>query len=521
MPVYLDLGSNDCEQYPKAGDDGVIDLDGSDEVDGLIEQWDILWLNFERLCNEDGSSAGKRAEEGSEEAGTVDLSGDDDIRGQSEVANIFNNLVDLTQPDRSNINDADDDEIGPLRLAGRLDDEISDDAKLQRLEQRHRSILAVTDQLKDLHERLLGAFALAESTSSSTTSSRQAQKLRQRVLSMHARNKELSDETESLRGKLALLSSQMEATKQSLLQRTLEYEKERRLHDSTKAHFNGIEASFQTSLAKGAVEKKELENSLASLKTEFENERSRNGIRDMDEMDQIVRKYRRMSQEHYDLKNKNLALERKDRDLQSRLEREKIRNSELKAQLDESKRASRPVLTEDRHSLATRQSSTTSNVTGIRRPSKTTLPANPLQAARLDPSGNGRNGLNNDRLAPQIRKRPRLTVDAPISQGTAMDALLGAPSRKFSRQKKAEQKPEKRGSFEENNVQVMLRTERSSKKRSAMPGSQNNAYTAPSSFVQDKSGSSSSKPSSSSNSQRRTVVKATAKPKGNIASFFS
>lgn len=510
VPVYVDLGNNDSEQYPKADDGGIIDLDGceSDEVDGLIEKWDIMWSNFERLCNEDRSSDDQRAEDGSV-AGTVDLLGDDEIRGRSEVTSIFNDLIDLTQQN-STINDADDIKTGPVRLTDRLGD-ISDDAKLLRLEEKHKSILAVTVQLKDLHERIMGAFLLAESTPSSTSSGRQAQKLRKRVLSMQAQNRELADETCSLREKVTLLSSKMEATNQNILQRTLELEKEKRLHESTKAHYNGIEESFRTSLAKGAVEKKALENSLASLRTEFENERSRNGLRDMDEMSLMVRKYRKMSQEHYDLQQKNLALERRDRDLQSRLEREKIRYSELKTQLDEWKSASRPALIEDRKKLSTGSSPATRM-----RPAKTSLPANPQnlvtkQSARSMHRLDGRYGLNNDRLAPQMRKRPRLTVDAPSAQGkqrsTAMDALLGAPYRKkFSRQK-----PEKRDSFEGNSVQVMLRTESSSKKRSIMPpGSQNNTQCQPS-----------LKPPSSSNSQRRAVVKVTAKPKGNIATFFS
>ena len=515
MPVYLDLGSNDSELHPKAGDGGIIELDGSDDgVDGLIEKWDVLWSNFERLCNDDISSAGQRAEDDSF-AGPVDLSGVDEIRGRSEVTNIFNDLIDLTQPE-STMNAASSDEIAPKRLTGRLDD-VSDDSKLLKLEEKHRSILAVTDQLKDLHERIIGAFLLIESTSSSTSSGRRAEKLRKRVLSLQARNNELAGETKSLRDKFNLLSSKMETTTQSLLERTLECEKEKRLHESTKAHYKGIEASFRTSLAKGAVEKKELENSLASLRTEFENEKSRNGLRDMDEMSLMVRKYRRMSQEHYDLQQKNLTLERRDRDLQSRLEREKIRYSELTTKLDELKSAPRPVPLEERQSLASASSSTTRM-----RPSKTTLPANPQNLAKqsarsLHRPGDGRHGLKNDRLGPQKRKRPRLTVDAPIAPGkqrsTAMDALLGAPSRKtFLRQK-----PEKRDSFEGHDVQVMLRTESSSKKRSVMPGGQNNSYTAPSSFDHQ----SSSYPPSTSNSQRRAVVKVTAKPKGNIASFFS
>ncbi|KAL7445290.1 hypothetical protein ACHAXM_009764 [Skeletonema potamos] len=238
--------------------------------------------------------------------------------GQREVAAICANFIDLTQDDKHDTGDDDDDV--PLRKVSRKQQQKEkatpppspqEREALQQKEQRTYNILR---RLKQLHSEMI-QFQLDNITRQSSSSSsfsnitmQQTQKLRSKLIKLQSSNANLTFQLQSHQSEIDTLNARMESYQKALTERTVETEKEKRRAENITLEFKLMEQSYEKHVSKSAMEQKALKMDIRRLQDQVTKLTSQSGLQDLQEMEEIRRKYSKMSQDVHLLRSENARL---------------------------------------------------------------------------------------------------------------------------------------------------------------------------------------------------------------------
>lgn len=330
VPVFLDLGNEyDDNGLPtsaaaasagRGADNGVIDLDGNDanDLERLVDEWDELWKELEMLCGCDASTGSKS----SDDDDVIDMTD----RSDRAVADICG-AIDLTQaspPQR--------------RKGGKTSDDASVELQMQQFEANQKRIKKILHRLDCIHGKIMSSQQLSASNNASTRSNaRQIERLRSKVKNIQSTNADLMSQTRSLQAAKEGLSSQLEEMKRAVSERTVEAERTKQQYRTLSTQFKSMEDSYKKYTNKSSLEKSALQEKVHKLQAEYAKLSDKSSYEDMQEMEEVRRRYGKMAQEVHDLKAKKTRMEkelsRKERDWEVRLEKERERCEDLKGRM--------------------------------------------------------------------------------------------------------------------------------------------------------------------------------------------
>jgi len=334
VPVFLDLdndavgtgGGRDggaCVECKE--DDGIINLDGDekqrDALEKLVDEWDDLWRELETLC---GKCRGERVD-GNESDGNsvVDMTD----RSDQVVADICA-TIDLTQTSPRQLTQQ-------VQTQSSTQHEQSLEMQMQQFEEKRGRIPKIMQQLKRLHSQILQSQQFA--SQSPSTSNKRMQRLKTKVTTLQSTNSELASQNKTLQSTNEKLSARLDDMKDKISERTVEAERAKRRYETLSSDFESIESSYQRYMSQSKEEKTMLQQRITKLMAEFKKLSDEAGLEEMRGMEEIRRKYTRMSQDVHDVKAKNAQLEkeclRKERKWMVRVGEEKERCEGLKIQL--------------------------------------------------------------------------------------------------------------------------------------------------------------------------------------------
>ena len=258
----------------------------------------------------------------------------DDFQGTQDVRDICA-TIDLTQsPCRAsstiNLGSDSESEAEPAKphadLTSRVvhaksDVELEDDddlKKAQEIEQQQLRKSRISSLLTRLHEIHTTLMDLAPSNTKS--------QLKSKYLSLQKTNAALQSDLDAFHDIQITLQSQLNQAKQSLLDRNIEAERERRKHHQSDERYARLLEQYSSYQSESKREITGLRQSNLELKRNYDQLKTTSGLEDVGEMREITEKYRKMSQEVYDLKKENRVLKRRIEERERRRnEMEKIR----------------------------------------------------------------------------------------------------------------------------------------------------------------------------------------------------
>jgi regulator of replication initiation timing len=146
------------------------------------------------------------------------------------------------------------------------------------------------------------------SSSSTTITPQQTQKLRSKVIKLQSTNADLTSQLQSHQSEVDTLTTKMESYQKSLTERTVETEREKRKADKLASEFDLMEQSYQKHVSKSSMEQKALKSDIRRLQDQITKLSSQSGLQDLQEMEEIRRKYTKMSQDVHSLRIENTRL---------------------------------------------------------------------------------------------------------------------------------------------------------------------------------------------------------------------
>lgn len=293
--VYVDLEDVDNEA-DEIGDHAAND----EEVEKLKSEYEDIYQELKLLLAfdcEDGIEAGKKRQ----------AVGADDFQGTQDMRDICA-TIDLTQ--------------SPSRFAEKTDSDETEDepdvSKMQKdnLQQQQRQSI-IQQLLKRMHEIHTTLLDLTPSSKS---------QLKSKFLSLKRTTADLQSQIDILSGETNTLQSKLNRAQQSLFDRNIETEREKRLHQDMNHQYTHLLEVHSAHQNKTKREIDALKETNAKLKKECEQLRTVSGLADMQEMEEITEKYRKMSQQLHDVMSENRTLKRRMEERERRRgEMERIR----------------------------------------------------------------------------------------------------------------------------------------------------------------------------------------------------
>eukprot|EP00984_Skeletonema_dohrnii_P001664 scaffold543_cov79-Skeletonema_dohrnii-CCMP3373.AAC.3 len=299
------------------------DHDENDEtLDQLTNEWEKLWKELEALHPDIIISKSNDGDDNSEVDNNDNNSSSAWDNGQREVAAICANFIDLTQ---TNIDDDDDGSAFQVPITSRKrsrtqqDEKISSSSPLeqearQKKEQQTHTILR---RIKQLHCEIMqlqleitkqSSSSAYSSSSTTTITTQQTQKLRSKVIKLQSKNADLTSQLQSHQSEVDTLTTKMESFQKSLTERTVETEREKRKADKLASEFDLMEQSYQKHVTKSSMEQTALKSDIRRLQDQITKLSSQSGLQDLQEMEEIRRKYTKMSQDVHSLRSENMRL---------------------------------------------------------------------------------------------------------------------------------------------------------------------------------------------------------------------
>lgn len=304
--------------------------DYDEKLDQLTDEWDSLWKELETLHPEIVSSDDSKNDDKSKEEDSSSSVWDHGLR---EVAAICANFIDLTQTKSD-----DDDTPSQIPISSRQtprDNQVEQKAQQQREEATH----SILRRLKQLHCEILELqleMRNQQSLSSSCTNitAQQTQKLRSKVIKLQSKNSDLTSQLQSLQSEFDNLEDKMESCRTKLTERTIETEAHKRNADKISSEFNLMEESYQKHVSKSNLEQTALKSDIRRLQDQITKLSSQSGLQDLHEMEEIRRKYSKMSQDVHSLRSENTRLAKRLEDERAVLRRELVREKAKCQQLE-------------------------------------------------------------------------------------------------------------------------------------------------------------------------------------------
>ena len=301
--VYVDLDAEEeSAADEKEGDEN------NAEVDKLQTEWEEVHRELTSLlsCEEvqTNDSSGKHSVDAD------DFQGSQDMRDICATIDLTQSPVTATKRKKSSSgfsSDESDDEPELLK---------STDVNVDKLRnQKQARIQQLLNRMHQIHTTLMD---LAPSSKS---------QLKSKFLSLKRSNADLQSQIDILNGEKNAIQSKLNRANQSLFDRNIETEREKRLHQERNdeyTHLLEVHATYQN---KCKIEIDSLKLSNARLKKECDQLRTVSGLKDVQEMEEITEKYRKMSQQLHDVKNENRVLKRRLEERERRRgEMDRIRN---------------------------------------------------------------------------------------------------------------------------------------------------------------------------------------------------
>lgn len=302
--VYIDL---DAEEESAA--DETKGDENNAEVDELQTEWEEVYRELTSLlsCEEvqtNDSSGGNHSIDAD------DFQGNQDMRDICATIDLTQSPVTATKRKKSSSGfSSDESDDGPELLK-------STDVNVDELHnQKQARIQQLLNRMHQIHTTLMD---LAPSSKS---------QLKSKFLSLKRSNADLQSQIDILNGEKNAIQSKLNRANQSLFDRNIETEREKRLHQERNdeyTHLLEVHATYQN---KCKIEIDSLKLSNARLKKECDQLRTVSGLKDVQEMEEITEKYRKMSQQLHDVKNENRVLKRRIEERERRRgEMDRIRN---------------------------------------------------------------------------------------------------------------------------------------------------------------------------------------------------
>lgn len=339
VPVFLTLdlrsASEDGNSDSSQGVVGKSDQEAKEDTyDNLLREWDLLWWELENLFgyktyrdDEGGTHSGRSGGNSScfPDASIEVIDVDDDDAGEADIANIVR-AADLIQQttirsrvanssniSATGINDTKRDTSNEQSISSDCSDQTNYtqhecDRQQSRVAQKQsrEKMQSILERLKKLHNDIV---KIELPTRSINNSSETLQHLKSKIRNLQSVTFDLRNENQSLQAKTTDLNLEINQAKQDAFNASLEYEREktkleklRSKYEELRSDYRSQQARFQTDIAKLQELNCKLQTRIKSL----ENEASLN---DLEEMEDIRRKYSRMSQELYDARRKNALME--------------------------------------------------------------------------------------------------------------------------------------------------------------------------------------------------------------------
>ena len=285
----------------------VAQLDDYDEkIDQLTDEWDKLWKELETLHPEIiVTSDDSKSDEEHKEDDSWD-------NGQREVAAICANFIDLTQ---TTSDDNQDDSPSQVPISSR---EMSRNKQMNKkaLQQMEQATHTILRRLKQLHCEIMQLQLDIKNQSSSSSSissctnitAQQTQKLRSKVINFQSKNADLTFQLQSRQSEFDDLTDKMETYRRQLTERTVETEMHQRNADKVTSEFKLMEQSYQKHVSKSNLEQNALKSKIRRLQDQITKLSSQSGLQDLQEMEEIRRKYSKMSQDVHSLRSENTRL---------------------------------------------------------------------------------------------------------------------------------------------------------------------------------------------------------------------
>jgi len=297
--------------------------ENDDKLDQLTNEWDKLWKELEALHPGIIISKSNDDDDDSEVDNNDNNTSSAWDNGQREVAAICANFIDLTQ---TNIDDDNDDSASQVPITSRkrsrtqLEEKtpaspLQQEARQQKEQQTH----TILRRIKQLHCEIMqlqleitkqssSSSSSYSSSSTTTITTQQTQKLRSKVIKLQSTNADLTSQLQSHQSEVDTLTTKMESYQKSLTERTVETEREKRKADKLASEFDLMEQSYQKHVSKSSMEQKALKSDIRRLQDQITKLSSQSGLQDLQEMEEIRRKYTKMSQDVHSLRSENTRL---------------------------------------------------------------------------------------------------------------------------------------------------------------------------------------------------------------------
>ena len=307
------LSETSCAPHPNtaatavAGDDNNI-LD--EKIEELTDEWGNLWKELVILHPQIISNSENK---NNVERDSSDSNRNNFDQGQREVAAICANFIDLSNDDDDE-NDCDDTQRTPSSSRKVGEDGNTPSSILQdddkETEQQTHTILR---RLKQLHRDIMQLHTTKQQSSLPMTT-QQTQKLRSKLISLQSSNADLSSQLQSFQNEIDSLNAKLENSHKTLTERTVETERERRRAAKLSTEFKLMEESYEKHVAKSAIEKSALRSDISKLQDRVVKLERESGIQNLAEMEEIRRKYTKMSQDVHELRMENVKLKKRLKD---------------------------------------------------------------------------------------------------------------------------------------------------------------------------------------------------------------
>ncbi|KAL7487862.1 hypothetical protein ACHAW6_013477 [Cyclotella cf. meneghiniana] len=311
--VFVELRGDDADKDVTEGDNGKYDGVNDDSLNDLKRDWEGLWQDLQALllpdatCDHDSHSAGDEQ----------DLIGttNDGYHGTQFIQDICS-TIDLTQsPTCSAVGK----KLGresqvPMRNFGQKTDsrheELTTAKPLHQNQQKKTKIQHLLSKLHEIHTTLMDVAP--------SSTSKQNSHLKSKFLALRQTNSTLESQITGLKSQNSSLQSKLNRANQSLFDRNLETAREKRQAETMNEKYTqllGLYSSYQDMTMR---QMEDLKRSNAELRRKNEELKTVSGLADVKEMEEIQKKYTKMSQQVHDLTKENQVLTRRMEEMERR-----------------------------------------------------------------------------------------------------------------------------------------------------------------------------------------------------------
>jgi len=342
VPVFLTLdlrtvseeGVSDSSQSAVGKSDQDLE-DKENTYDELLHKWDLFWWELENLfgcirCRDDemGFHSGRSRGNSScfPDASIEVIDVDDDYDAwEADIANIVR-AADLTQQTNirsgvtnpSNlsttvIHDTKRDTSNEQSTSSDCSDEMNYTQhecgrQRSRVEQKQskEKIQSMLERLQKLHNEII---QIQLPTRSINDSSETLQHLKSKIRNLQSITCDLRNENQSLEAKNTDLKSEIDQANQDAFNASLEYEREKTKLEKLRSKYEELRSTYRSQQARSQTDITKLQELNCKLQDKIKSLENEASLNDLEEMEDIRRKYSRMSQELYDARRKNVVME--------------------------------------------------------------------------------------------------------------------------------------------------------------------------------------------------------------------